>query len=76
MQEEKFSYKNTIFRWIAAKVIRHGIKQSQHGKNNVRKTGGNQAIDEKKLENKKQEERENKRKRKGYKQFKVNIQNK
>ena len=36
----KISYKNTIFRWIAAKVIRHGIKQSQHGKNNVRKTGG------------------------------------
>ena len=35
----KISYKNTIFRWIAAKVIRHGIKQSQHGKNNVRKTG-------------------------------------
>ena len=38
MQEENF-LKNTILDGLQ-KVIRHGIKQSQHGKNNVRKTGG------------------------------------
>ena len=47
---------------VAAKVIRHGIKQSQHGKNNVRKTGGKPSNKQEEIREKKQEEREIKEK--------------
>ncbi len=40
MQEEKFLIKIQFLDGLQQKVIRHGIKQSQHGQNNVRKTGG------------------------------------
>lgn len=66
----KISYKNTIFRWIAAKVIRHGIKQSQHGKNNVRKTGGKPSNRREEIREQKARGERNKRKRKGYKHSK------
>ena len=66
----KISYKNTIFRWIAAKVIRHGIKQSQHGKNNVRKTGGKPSNKREEIREQKARGERNKRKRKGYKHSK------
>ena len=71
MQESKnFLNKNTIFRWIAAKVIRHGIKQSQHGKNNVRKTGGKPSNRREEIREQKARGERNKRKRKGYKHSK------
>ena len=66
----KISYKNIIFRWIAAKVIRHGIKQSQHGKNNVRKTGGKPSNRREEIREQKARGERNKRKRKGYKHSK------
>ena len=53
-----------------AKVIRHGIKQSQHGKNNVRKTGGKPSNRREEIREQKARGERNKRKRKGYKHSK------
>lgn len=54
----------------SAKVIRHGIKQSQHGKNNVRKTGGKPSNRREEIREQKARGERNKRKRKGYKHSK------
>lgn len=53
-----------------SKVIRHGIKQSQHGKNNVRKTGGKPSNRREEIREQKARGERNKRKRKGYKHSK------
>ena len=67
----------TEFVWIenppldkALTVIRHGIKQSQHGKNNVRKTGGKPSNRREEIREQKARGERNKRKRKGYKHSK------
>ena len=70
MLEEGFLIEVQFSDGLQQKLIRHGIKQSQHGKNNVRKTGGKPSNKREEIREQKARGERNKRKRKGYKHSK------